>query len=551
MINHDLLQGRLEVEDPDAWGATYEVKDRTHGTAMASLILHGELLDHPVQTSPRRLYVRPIMRPDPADQRNPRSEHTPNDILLIDLVHRAVKRICEGEAGGPASAPTVRVINLSVGLTGREFGREMSPWARLLDWLAHRYSILFIVSAGNKASPLNLPIRRDDIGDLSEEDRRRLAISSLISDSSGRRLLSPGESINALTVGAHHSDSSQPQIPANRYDVFTSYGVSPVSRIGLGYRRAVKPDILMPGGRILFSQSYAVGPAQCVLNPVTLAAAPGHRTAAPPSAGNGTHNTSFCRGTSNAAALASRTAGQIYEVLESLRRDNPDQLPSSYDAVLLKALLVHGALWGDLPDVLLANGPSFDHIEHVSSRQKAKQDFVSRWIGYGVVDPQRSLACAPHRATLIGVGEIGDGEAQVFTAPLPPGLSGAIEWRRVTLTLAWLSPIRPSDQRYRSAKLWIQPPGDTFRVSRENTVDFRSAQRGTVQHEVLEGRDEAMAFVDRDRFVCKVNCKEDAGSFDSKVKFALGVTIEVGVDSTINVYEQIRERLIPRVPVRS
>jgi hypothetical protein len=288
-----------------------------------------------------------------------------------------------------------------------------------------------------------------------------------------------------------------------------------------------------------------------VLNPVTLTAAPGHRTAAPPSVGNGTASTSFCRGTSNAAALASRAAGQIYEILELLRLDNPDHLPSSYDAVLLKALLVHGALWGDLPDALLANGPNFDHIEHGSSRQKAKQDFVSRWIGYGIVDAQRSLACAPNRATLIGVGEVGDGEALVFTAPLPPGLSGAIEWRRITLTLAWLSPIRPSDQRYRSAKLWIQPPGEIFRVSRENTVDFRSAQRGTVQHEVLEGEREAMAFVDGNRFVCKVNCKEDAGPFHQKVKFALCVSVEVGVGSNINVYEQIRERIAPRVPVQT
>jgi hypothetical protein len=41
--NHAQLQGRLLVDDPDGWEGSYAAKDRVHGTAMASLILHGEL----------------------------------------------------------------------------------------------------------------------------------------------------------------------------------------------------------------------------------------------------------------------------------------------------------------------------------------------------------------------------------------------------------------------------------------------------------------------------------------------------------------------------
>jgi len=41
--NHAYLAGRLIVDDPDDFGATYPIPERRHGTAMASLILHGDL----------------------------------------------------------------------------------------------------------------------------------------------------------------------------------------------------------------------------------------------------------------------------------------------------------------------------------------------------------------------------------------------------------------------------------------------------------------------------------------------------------------------------
>jgi hypothetical protein len=134
MQNHALLAGRLIVDDPDGWAAGYEAKDRVHGTAMASLVLHGEL-DGPVRPASRPIYVRPVLRPDPTDTfHSRRHEHTPDDVLLIDLMHRAVRRICEGDAGEGASAPTVRVVNISIGDESRSFDRALSPWARLLDW---------------------------------------------------------------------------------------------------------------------------------------------------------------------------------------------------------------------------------------------------------------------------------------------------------------------------------------------------------------------------------------------------------------------------------
>ena len=98
--NHQRLHGRLLVDDPDGWENGYEAKDRVHGTAMASLILHGEL-DGDSKSSEHRLYVRPVLRPDANHNFNMRRrEHTPDDVLLIDLIHHAVKRICDGDGPG-------------------------------------------------------------------------------------------------------------------------------------------------------------------------------------------------------------------------------------------------------------------------------------------------------------------------------------------------------------------------------------------------------------------------------------------------------------------
>ena len=549
LTGHTLLQGRLVVDDPDGWEADYEAKDRVHGTAMASLILHGELDGTPVPLD-RKLYVRPILKPNPSDAINPRrSEHTPDDQLLIDLVHRAVKRICEGEQGQGPAAPTVRVINLSVGDDARLFVREMSPWARLLDWLAYRYSVLFIVSAGNDARALSLTTPSNSLQGMTTEERASFAFTALTSENVERRLIAPAEAMNVLTIGAIHKDWARiPTVPG-RFDLFASGGISPISRVGHGYRRSIKPDILLPGGRVLYAERAMPDPATSVVTAIMGSAAPGHRAAIPPMPGEGLDATGYCRGTSNAAALGSRAATQVYNVIEMLRAEDLEAPSAKFDAVLLKSLLVHGASWGEWPTKLLAERPHFQHIQPGRSRRIAEVDFVTRWLGYGVADVERAMTCTAERATLLGVGELGADEALVFSAPLPPGLAGKIAWRRLTLTLAWMSPINVAHQAYRRAKLWVSPPHERLRTERVN-VDWQAARRGTVQHEILEGAD-AVAFADGDRFECKVNCTADAGELAGKVAFALCFTLEVAVGSEIAVYEEIGQRIQPPVAIQT
>ena len=536
--NHPMLAGRLTIDDPDGWETTYAAGDRVHGTAMASLIALGEL-DGPKVPLGRPIYVRPIMRPDPTSFRTPRTETTPKDILLIDLGHRAVRRIFEGEGVTSAAAPTVRVINLSVGELLRSFDKALSPWARLLDWLSYRYRVLFVVSAGNSSADLTLDTPRDSLSSLPVDERHRLAMQALFADSIQRRLLAPAEAINAITVGAVHADTSTPSANPSRFDLFPNYGVSPYSSIGHGFRRAIKPDIVLPGGRALHKEDFSGSRESTLVSLAQSTAAPGHRVAAPP---NASGNEIYSRGTSNATVLASRGAAQAFDVIDTLRSGYPQFLAERFDAVLLKALLAHGADWGNLERQILDARPD------ISERRK-QQDFVTRFIGYGLADIDRALTCTEQRATLIGVGELKNDEALEFRAPLPPCISAQTIKRRLTITLAWLTPVNVRNSKYRAARLWIDPPAGDFGVSRAS-YQWQHVRRGTLQHEILEGQD-ALAFVDGSEVVFKVNCSEEAGSLTDPVPFALCVTLEVAEGVALPIYQEIRDRVSIRVGVQS
>ncbi len=162
LANHELLAGRLIIDDPLNWERDYQAAERVHGTEMASLIVRGDLsAAEPALERP--LYVRPIIKPDPRDFREVRSEAMPSDQLTIDLLHSAVRRIYEDNDGNPGVARSIRVLNLSIGDPSRPLQGPVSPFGRMLDWLSWKYRVLFLVSTGNDPSDLEPDVRRGDV----------------------------------------------------------------------------------------------------------------------------------------------------------------------------------------------------------------------------------------------------------------------------------------------------------------------------------------------------------------------------------------------------
>jgi hypothetical protein len=446
---HERLDGRLILDDPDDLQRQAIVSRRVHGTAMASLIVHGDLnVTQPPLARP--VYVRPLLIA-PADL----DEHTPDDRLLVDVIYRAILRI-KGADGTNGVARTVFIVNLSVGDSRRPFANIISPLARLVDYLAAQYNILFIVSAGNIRSDLTIPDfdQWADFENATTEQRERAVLTALNAAKHERSLLSPAESINALTIGSQHVDGVDPR-PARgmAVDPFEDSELANVScALGLGYKRAIKPELYLPGGREHVHMAAAGGGIRARIGrPQRLY---GLSAAAPDGAGGGRVNqTALSDGTSSATALASRAGHHIFDAL--MDRDGGSlfaDLPPEYFAVTVKALLVHSARWNSKGDLLKdICGPAD------TRRWQERAANAARFLGFGVPNVSRMLDCAENQATLVGYGTLRPEQAHRYKIPLPPSLEGVTDPRAVTVTVTWLSPVRPGQQGYRAVRLESQP----------------------------------------------------------------------------------------------
>ena len=179
-----------------------------------------------------------------------------------------------------------------------------------------------------------------------------------------------------------------------------------------------------------------------------------------------------------------------------------------------------------------------------------RKDNVSRYVGHGVLDTTRVLACTAERATLVGYGDIVPGSANLCRIPLPPSLERVVEPRSVTVTLAWFAPINPRHQGYRLAALDAKPGGDrklSLGVDRSRMQPHDKAiDRGTVYHDRREGS-RAVPYVDGGDLVLRIAARESAGEFTRPVPYAIAVSIEVGVGSNIPVYDEVRAAVLARV----
>jgi hypothetical protein len=540
--NHPDIAGGVVVEDADDLESEAPAAHRIHGTAMASLILNGDLGAQGARLQ-RRITIRPVLVPFLSIHGT--YEGFPRNKLAIDTFHRAVLDLLRSE-GTQVAPDQPYVINVSLGDPKRAFLRKMSPWARLLDWLAYRYRILFVVSAGNRSETLKLEVPSGGTGSMNSTELQSALLQSMYAQRRNRSILSPGESINALTIGAAHGDATNAPVRPPLVDPIVSPSLmSPASAIGHGYRTTIKPDMLSSGGRQLYRESPgSSSETSAVLELVGGVAPPGALVAAPHSPIDAPKRWHF-RGTSVAAALTTRLAAQIYEELEQLPA--AAQICASRNvSVLLKALLAHTASWdedatGPLIDMLVKNGVA---------GAKLKEN-IARFLGHGVARPSRAFRCTDHRVTVLGDGELRHGEAHVFRFPWPRALRARVDERRVTVTLASLVPTAPTNYAYRGADVWVAKPDECTSLGlAAGDRDHNAIQRGTLQHICYSGS-KAAVFSDQAHLTLQVNCRADAMDEVTlpPVPYALAVTLEVAESSQIPIYEEVEIGLRAQVKV--
>lgn len=522
--NHDALAGRLIVDGADDVTDGYQIAARSHGTAMASLIIHGDL-SAPGEPLHRPVYVRPIMRAEEPVPGQPAERVLP-DTLFVDLLHRAVRRLFAGEPGREAWASSVRIINLSIGDGARPLARGMSPAGRLLDWLALEFNVLFIVSAGNHADPISLP--RDTTADASSA---RSAVEHAVhSTEILRGILPPADSMNALTVGAVHADAApDPPESATVWDLTTPGAPALYSATGPGVARSVKPDLYHVGGRLLFARPLPSSGASVDLREArTGRTGPGVQVAAP-SEGGRTNRTVFACGTSHAAALVTHEASSLFDILETEPDEGARALPDDLHPLLVRALLAHACSWGDWRTA----------VSPQSSRKALTPLF-----GYGRLDPERARG-AVNRAVVIASNEIGVDERHTYELPLPLSIRSKAEWHRFVITLAYWAPTTRGLNTYRAAKVYFTTPDTKLASGDRVDADHNAVRRGSLQHEIIDGS-KAMTFDDGTTFPVHIECMRDGqqGGDIGHIHYALVVSIETATSTSSTIHDEVRSGLI-------
>lgn len=537
---HVLLSGRLDVQEVDVPAEQVPVARRKHGTSMASLIVHGDLGHEPGPID-RPLKVVPVL----AAPQGLSVECTPPNKLPLNLVYRAVKALIEGIDGNEPQGEHVVVINHSICDGEAPFAQRPSYWAKLLDYLSHEYRLLFVVSAGNSNDPFDVHDYSDTATFVAADPiERQISLLKSVERAKGRRIiLSPAESMNSLSVGAVHEDGSgaTPAGTVEPYDQIS--GVTNLSSsVGLGINRAIKPDFVEAGGRQLVRTNVTGG--------VLSAWALEHPDIGQLSAMPGVGDTRIGRttGTSNAAALTTRAAILLADVAEDIFEENDqDWVSEPTRAVVLKALLAHGCGWGDTGELLEALYPG---------NWQRKREAVSRVIGYGRPDHNRIVSPDGSRITLLADDVIRHDILHEYRLPIPRAMMNNREIRRVTMTLAWSSPIDPVTNRYRGVlvevvdgsggrKFWDGLGGMKTEAGRTKFTgpNGDATRRGTLQHLVLEGEKLITSAPTGDIFV-GVQARADLAAFaQTEVPYALAVTLEMAQPLRQTIFADVAARV--------
>ena len=538
--NHPAFVQHVELVDPEDLSAA-AVGLRTHGTAITSLVVRGDLKrgEEPIT---RKVVVRPLMYAHIKDQTD--EIFTP-ERLLVDNFVRAVQDLREG---ANAAAPGVFIINLSLGDSNRPFFGRTSAWARAVDWLAQHYGILFIVSAGN-ATGRQHDIVLNEIADdtafkaLPDADRTRAVLAGLNAGLRFRRILSPAEAVNALTVGALHADALRVE-PNKGYSLDplpVGTLATPSSRVGPGVGNAIKPDILMPGGRLRVN--LQAGP------PAILRVTPANRFGGLQVAGPRLDmagqplSSDWSGATSGAAALTTRAAHAIHDALEVAYPTEFAPLSLRHKALLIKALMAHRAR---VPD----DGRTL--IEEVFGPQEPKlharrASNVFKMLGLGVPRIDETICCLEQRATLWGTGFVAADDARLFKLPLPECLSGHPGLRSLSVTVTWFTPVTPGRRAYRSVRLTVEEPDDAhlrllLTKPTPHQPDRKRVERGTIFHRSWEGA-AARKFAEKTNFELRVARKLDPfDDLPDTVDFAIVASLEAD-EEALKIYTQVREPL--------
>lgn len=539
LSNHDYLKDFIIIDDPDNFQADYNTGEQIHGTNMASIIIWGDNHDNTNYPLNRKILVLPVMKPDPNDFNVPRQERIPENFLVVDLFHKIIKNIFEND-----ETKNIKIINISLADYFQPFvsSKGVSNWGKLLDYFAFKYKVLINVCVGNYPYDYTTSFSSTMNPQPTPVNIQNETLKLIITNQIKKKILAPSDSINSLSIGGYHSDRTN-QVNARLVDLFNNIeSVSPISRNGLGFKRSVKPDILMPAGKILYEKDLTGQYSSINYKPKSgsYISAPGIKGAYGGTQGS-TNGFRYTFGTSNSTALTTRLSAQIFEFLNHFLVENDaDELYFENIALLIKCLIIHNSSWDSSTNLFKST------LTGLGISGNKHREFITMLFGHGTVNEGTLYNCTDERITFMSVNQLEKGKAHEYKIPLPDSLSGERVLKRFKVSLVYFTPINPANSKYKIANLWfnLPPENDYLNLTRVNVDDMRS-KLGTVQHAILEN-DNAVSFAENSELIVKVNCEEYGGKLLEKVPYALVCTLEVG--ENINIYQEILNKI--QAPVR-
>jgi len=542
---HRALDGGVVIEDMHDLVRLSPVAQRYHATAMASLILRGDLQADGAPLTDTRLISVPVL----IDQQN--GAETARDRLFVDVVHTTLMWLI---GANEPTAPDVFVVNFSIGVRDSHFSGRISALARLIDWWAAKEGLLFVISAGN-VGHLALPETTTIAVENAAVAARRAKARDAMRDSIfSRTLLAPAESLNALTVGALSLDLAN-HVPPQQAGILKLEGAGEfvpqmTSALGLGSRRSIKPDLLEAGGCLevrALPQGTGVS-----LRGVGRSNRTGLIAASP----LGAIGTQKSRGTSPAAALVTRSLLRAAEALTG--EDGPYQgleLTRRQNALLTRVLAINAARWPqDALDFYNEERARLGNNQHARAKEE-----VCRHFGHGNLDNALMWESPETGVTMVGLGLIRKDRAQVFRIPVPPSLSGERLPRSMRVTLAWFSPVNPARAQYRLATLEaaafnVADDEDDDRWGFDMTPDGLDAniiKRGSVWSKRLKNRTQRIPEFGEDADIpIRVQCRDASGgglSQDEDIMFAIAVTLQVEAEIQFDIHQEVKQALLVRL----
>jgi hypothetical protein len=352
---HALIEPALSGSDLHALSTDWGVDDRDdhgHGTAMAGMILHGDLTaalgDASEHALKHRLESVKILPPDGFDENDPASYGV--------LTQEAIS-LPEIAAPNRPRVFCMAVTNLDVS------GSTPSSWSAAIDQAASASMIgdeqdaprrLIVVAAGNIAAETNP-------NEIHSQDNYPIE--------------DPAQAWNALTVGGY---TDLIEVRDNGYEDWTPMAnageLSPHSRTSVTWpqsRAPFKPEIVMEAGNRALNAASTEALTFGSLSLLSTGSDVIRNPLVP------------FQATSAACAQAARLAAQI-------AADHPDYWPET-----VRGLIVHSAEWTQLM------------LEAFNSSDGKKQNYeIVRRFGYGVPDYDRATASANNHLALFAQAAI-------------------------------------------------------------------------------------------------------------------------------------------------